>query len=64
MDLVILQILEIYIKENYRETINFLTKNNYFVIRVGRAAEYKFNLEKNFLIMPFQKLNLIRWICF
>ena len=30
----------IYQKENYRETINFLTKNNYFVIRVGRAAEY------------------------
>ncbi|WP_440920359.1 TIGR04372 family glycosyltransferase [Candidatus Pelagibacter sp.] len=46
----------IYHKENYIETINFLTKNNYFVIRVGRAAEYKFNIEKNFFDYAFSEI--------
>ena len=45
----------VYNHNNYNDTIKFLLENNYFVIRVGRRVNHKFNFEKNFIDYPFSK---------
>jgi putative glycosyltransferase (TIGR04372 family) len=45
----------IYNYENYHDSINYLIKNNYFLIRVGRHVKHKFNFKENFIDYPFSK---------
>lgn len=42
--------------ENFNDTIDYLIRNNFFVIRVGKAAHYKFPLKKNFIDYPFSSI--------
>ena len=46
----------IYKYENYNDTIKYLINKNYFVIRVGRAAKFKFEFKENFIDYPFSKI--------
>ena len=45
----------IYNHDNYNDTIKFLLENDYFLIRVGRKVNYKFNFKKNFIDYPYSK---------
>ncbi len=46
----------IYKYENYNETIKYLIKNNFFIVRVGLSSNFKFDFKQNFIDYPFSKI--------